>query len=434
MNLKLSNKTFYARHINEIEKFLIFEKSLHIINYASLNKFKIQNSDYLTIDFEIESHEKIDTINKTFDTIVLTDIIEVSEDIYLLLSTLKKILNPGGKLVVTSINTKWITLNKIIEFFKIKDKSRRFSYIHNNKIKNIAIGAGYEYLKHSSRQFFPFKLFSIGTVINGLLETVLFPFNLGIRTYTIFKTQDINKQNVKKSIIIPAKNEEGNLQKLIERIPRNEMYQLIIVCGKSTDKTFEKAIEIKNQESFFEVEVLMQSNNGKANAVWEALEKAKGEYIAILDADISVDPETIPVFFSILESTNADFVNGTRLIYNMDNGAMRIINKIGNRLFQNIISFLLKTNLTDSLCGTKVFRKSLIPKIIWWQKKFNSIDPFGDFDLIFAAAYTGEKIVEYPIHYRARTYGVTQISRFKDGIKLINYLLKSFIIFNTSKK
>jgi len=138
-------------------------------------------------------------------------------------------------------------------------------------------------------------------------------------------------------------------------------------------------------------------------------------------------------FFQIIDNNYADFVNGSRLIYEMEEGAMRITNKFGNRLFQFLISQVTKTHLTDSLCGTKVFKRDLIEKIFWWQKTFNLNDPFGDFDMIFSAAYSGQKIVELPISYKERRYGTTQISRFKDGYKLLVYLLSSFRIFNTSR-
>ena len=138
-------------------------------------------------------------------------------------------------------------------------------------------------------------------------------------------------------------------------------------------------------------------------------------------------------FFEIIDNNYGDFVNGTRLIYQMEKGAMRLINLIGNRLFQNIVSIIAKRQLTDSLCGTKVFKKDLIMKLNWWQKTNKLHDPFGDFDLIFTAAYFSEKIIELPIHYKSRTYGKTQISRFRDGYKLIKYLFKSFFIFSSSK-
>lgn len=209
--------------------------------------------------------------------------------------------------------------------------------------------------------------------------------------------------------------------------------ELILSIGKSKDNTLQLAKQIQKNNNYFKIKVIEQTKNGKANAVWEAIDISQGEIIAILDSDLSVDPEELDNFFEIIEKNHADFVNGTRLIYEMEKGSMRYINKVGNRIFQYLIGKIINEPITDSLCGTKVFKKNLIENIKWWQKNYKLTDPFGDFDLLFVASYSGAKIAEYPIHYRARKYGTTQISRFKDGYKLIKYLVRSFIIINTTK-
>ena len=235
-----------------------------------------------------------------------------------------------------------------------------------------------------------------------------------------------------KSILIPAKNEEGNLHELISRIPDfDSKFETIIICGPSKDNTLEKALQLKNLFLQKNIKVLEQSQNGKANAIWEGLENCNNDLIAILDSDLSVDPETLPFFFEIIENGYADFVNGTRLIYKMEKGAMRSLNKFGNRVFQFLISKLISVKLTDSLCGTKVFKKSNIDFIKKWQNNMIFKDPFCDFDLIFSAAYSSKKIVEFPVHYRTRTYGTTNISRFRDGWKLLFYFFNSYFLFRT---
>ena len=154
--------------------------------------------------------------------------------------------------------------------------------------------------------------------------------------------------------------------------------------------------------------------------------------ITILDLDISVEPETLNEFFEIIENGYTDFVNGTRFIYKMEEGAMRKLNSLGNIFFQAIISVVISRNLTDSLCGTKVFKKEMIEKLFNWKKMLKVSDLFGDFDLIFTAAYFGYKITEYPVHYQSRVYGNTQISRFRDGVRLLFYFLNSIFVFHTS--
>ena len=434
MNFRISNKEFYRRHNLELSKYLISPNSLHIINQKSENKVIGNKSQQFFLNTTIDTKEQLESLNgNKYEQIILTDIIEVQDDIYKLLNYFSELLLDNGKLIISSINTKWSIFLKIFEFLKIKDNNEQFSYIHNKKLKNISNASGFEFLFSYTRQFFPFKLFFIGNLINNFFELVFFFLNLGIKSYIVLRKEGKTNKKLSKSIIVPAKNEEGNLEELINRIPRFTNTEIIFSIGKSFDRTLELANEISQKVDHFDFVIIEQSKNGKANAVWEALDIVKGDLIAILDADISVDPETLEDFFEIIESKAADFVNGTRLIYQMEPGAMRLINKFGNRGFQYLIGFIINQNLTDSLCGTKVFKSSLIKKIKWWQSEFKLKDPFGDFDLLFTASYTGEKILEYPVHYRARTYGKTQISRFRDGFKLIKYLIKSFLAFNSSR-
>lgn len=431
MKIKIPNKTFYLRHSREVLRFINNEDSLHIINIKSKDKIYGDTSEKIYLDFD---NKEIDlNTRKKYDVIVLTDIVEVHTDIFFLLSKLSKILKPTGKLIITSFNSKYKIIIKILELLRLKDANIKYSYIQNKKIRNITSGLGYDYLSSYTKQILPFKLLGLGTFVNGLLEATLAFLNIGIKTYSVFRVQKSDIKKYTKAIIIPAKNEEGNLQNIINRIPKNEKYEIIIPCAESKDNTVSVAKNISEQEKYFTIKTFTQTGKGKANAVWEAMEKIDSEVVAILDADISVDPETIPDFFEIIDKNNADFVNGTRLIYEMERGSMRYLNHLGNRVFQYFVGKIISQPLTDSLCGTKVFKRDLYKKIIWWQDNSNALDPFGDFDLIFTAAFTGQKIIEYPIHYRTRTYGKTQISRFRDGYKLIKYLFKSFKVFKTSK-
>ena len=433
MVLKSMNKEFYRRHNSELERYLFSTSSLHIINKNSKTKIDENYSEKLYFDTSSDIDSQIKNIDKKFDVIVVTDVLEIYDDIYLFLEKLNHLLEDNGKLILSSINTRWGNFIKIAELLGLKSKTDNFSYIHLNKIEKISNGAGFDLVETITRQFFPYKFIYIGNIINKILELLLFYFKLGVKTYIVLRKISIKEKHLSKTIIIPAKNEEGNLEELVSRIPKFENCEIIFSIGKSSDSTLEVAKNIKVKNTDFNIKLIEQSKNGKANAVWEAITLSSGDVLAILDSDISVDPETLTDFFKIIESNSADFVNGTRLVYEMEKGSMRMINKFGNRLFQFLIGKIINEDLTDSLCGTKVFKKDLIKKIFWWQDNFNLKDPFGDFDLIFAASYTGQKILEYPIHYRTRKYGTTQISRFRDGFKLVKYLSKSFIVFNSSR-
>tara|TARA_B100001996_G_scaffold44641_1_gene32249 strand:- start:5084 stop:6391 length:1308 start_codon:yes stop_codon:yes gene_type:complete len=431
----LSSTEFYRRHNTEFEKYIYEnEKTLIISNIDSGMKINERNNlDLIEFDLDQSFDSQIAKFTGKYDLIILSDVFEVSQDIIKFLNLLRVYLNIDGRIIIASINPIWNIPLKILENLKIKKDSKNRSYIHLKKFSTVLSSVGFEVLSSRSRQYFPFKFFYIGSFINSFFEIILYFLNSGIRTYIIIKEINYKSEfrEYTKTIIVPAKNEEGNLVSLVNRIPNlGKNTEVIVSCGKSKDNTLQVAKELKSNH--LTIKVIEQTKNGKANAVWEALNISTGEIIAILDADISVDPEKLTEFFKIISLNRADFVNGTRLIYNMEKGAMKLINNIGNRVFQFIVSIIIGLPLTDSLCGTKVFKRSLYEKIHYWQSSVKIKDPFGDFDLLFSAAYSGHKILELPIHYRTRTYGKTQIRKYRDGFTLIRYLLRSFYKFNSS--
>ena len=434
--MKLKSKTYYLRHENEIIRYINSNKSwIHIINknnyYINLTSY---SNNLIEINNNVNFENDFSEIEKNiYDFIVVTDILELTEDIYKLLKKLNNLLKDNGKLLITTVNPKWNSMMLLLEYFKLKKPSPPRSYLQNKKIDSIAKSSGFEVVLNYGRQIFPFKVFGLGSLINLFLEILFLRFNLGINNYLILNKNSLKDTSYSKTIIIPAKNEELNLIPLFERIPRfDSEYEIIFICGKSKDKTLEVALNIQKDNSDINIKVLDQISKGKGPGVLEALKETDNELIAILDSDISVEPETLIDFFEIIENRNADFVNGTRFVYKMEKGAMRKLNNIGNIFFQFIISIVISNKLTDSLCGTKVFKKELIESLYKWQKLLKIKDPFGDFDLIFSAAYSGNKIVEYPIHYKSRVYGSTQISRFRDGFKLLIYFINSLLVFKTS--
>ncbi len=430
--VKFNSFNFYKRHFNEIQKYIFQEKK--ILNISSYeNKNDLLTNDCKNLFFTSPEFEsKLKNLDNNFDLIVVTDYVEGLEDMNLFFDILHSKLKDRGKVLITSVNNKWYPILDLLEFLKLKKTSKKRLHITKKNFINVLSRSSFKFISFHTRQFFPFSIFGFGDLINSFFEILFNKLNFGIKTYFLFQKNTSKYSHLSKSIIIPAKNEEKNLEPLINRIPKFDDLEIIIVCGDSQDNTIQEAYNIQQNLSNQNIQILIQTGNGKANAVFEAINYTQKEIIAILDADISVDPETLTGFFKILENGDADFVNGTRFVYRMESKAMRFINIFGNKAFQKLISFVISKNLTDSLCGTKVFHKDLKEKINLWQKVNKSKDPFGDFDLLFSAAYSGQSMLEYPIHYRRRIYGKTQISRFRDGGKLILYFLNTLRNFTTS--
>jgi glycosyltransferase involved in cell wall biosynthesis len=227
------------------------------------------------------------------------------------------------------------------------------------------------------------------------------------------------------SVIVPARNEAGNIQNILKRLSElGKNTEVVFVEGHSSDSTFEtieqtiKNLPEKNYRLF------RQPGKGKGDAVRLGFEKAEGDILIILDADLTVPPEDLPRFIDALVSGKGEFVNGVRLVYPMEDSAMRFLNIIGNKFFSMAFSWLLGQPIKDTLCGTKALWKKDYDMIAANRDYFGDFDPFGDFDLLFGAAKLNLKIAEMPIRYRFRTYGTTNISRWRHG-----YMLLKMVVF-----
>jgi glycosyltransferase involved in cell wall biosynthesis len=226
--------------------------------------------------------------------------------------------------------------------------------------------------------------------------------------------------------VIAARNEEGNITSLLERIPLLSYRQeIIFVEGGSTDNTWDaiqRTVGSPNS-SGSSVKAFKQTGKGKGDAVRLGFEKSTGDILIILDADISVPPEELTRFIDLLRTNSCEFANGSRLVYPMEKEAMQFLNLIGNRLFGVVFTFLLGQPVRDTLCGTKALWANDYQRIAAQRSYFGDFDPFGDFDLLFGASRLHLKIRDVPVHYKERIYGSTNISRFRHGLLLLRMTL-----------
>jgi glycosyltransferase involved in cell wall biosynthesis len=225
-------------------------------------------------------------------------------------------------------------------------------------------------------------------------------------------------------VIIPARNEAGNIEAAIRRVPKmGPDDELIFVEGNSTDDTWQRIVEMKTHyNATHNIRIARQTGKGKGDAVRKGFAMASREILMILDADLTTPPEELSRFYAALVSDKGEFINGSRLVYPMERQAMRFLNMVANKFFALMFSFVLGQRFKDTLCGTKVLTRENYLKLAAHRKFFGEFDPFGDFDLIFGAARMALRIVEVPVHYRERVYGETNIQRWKHGIILLRML------------
>ena len=229
------------------------------------------------------------------------------------------------------------------------------------------------------------------------------------------------------TILIPCKNEKGNIEAAIKRIPEFGKHQeVIFVEGHSTDGTQDEIKNVIKKYPEKDIRLMIQDGQGKGDAVRKGFSAAKGDIFMILDADLTVPLEDLPKFYRAITEDQGEFINGCRLIYPMERQAMRFLNFLGNKFFSMMFTWILNQRFKDTLCGTKALSRTAYEKIQANRSYFGDFDPFGDYDLIFGAVKQNLKVVEVPIRYRERIYGTTNISRFRHGWLLLKMTLFSY--------
>jgi SAM-dependent methyltransferase len=371
---------------------------------------------------DAEDPATLAAIEGPFDYIVIADTIAMFEDIDGTLKLVQHLCTPSTRIIISYYSHLWEPILKLGELFKIKSRQRQINYIASADFLNLMDLADFEVISQEQRQLIPLRWFGIGPFINRFIAPLPGIRQLCLRSYIVGRpVRQFADRKFSASILIPCRNEKGNIENAIRRMPRfGTAQEILFVEGNSSDGTFEECERVRDAyKDSWNIRVLKQDGKGKGDAVRKGFAAATGDVLMILDADLTMPPEALPKYHAVIESGKAEFVNGTRLIYPMEHEAMRPLNLIANRCFAYLFSYLVNTRLTDTLCGTKVLLRKDYEVLARERAYFGNFDPFGDFDLIFGAAKQNLKIVETPIHYKARTFGETQISRFRDGWLLL---------------
>jgi glycosyltransferase involved in cell wall biosynthesis len=304
--------------------------------------------------------------------------------------------------------------------------------LDNQDISNLLELAGYEVITQQKRMLVPVDFPYITDVLNKWAAPLPIINSLCLTTWVIARIKPEKRTDYSVSIIVPARNEEGNIRNIVKSIPKFGKWQeVVFVEGHSKDRTWEEIKKLGDKRGRISVRAFKQSGIGKADAVRLGFSKARGELLIILDADLTVDPGDLIKFYEVISSNQGEFANGSRLIYPMEKQAMQTLNKFGNTIFSRLFTWILGQRFKDTLCGTKAILKIYYQKIVKYRNYFGDFDPFGDYDLIFGAVKQNLKVVEIPIRYRERVYGKTNISRFTHGWLLLKMTWFAFGKFKT---
>jgi SAM-dependent methyltransferase len=378
---------------------------------------------------DVEDAEFVRTLPGPFDFIVIVDTLGSLEDCQRMFENLHGLCTRETRVIVGYFSYGWHPLLKLAEWLRLKMPQPPQNVLALDDVRALAALADFEPVKSERRLLSPLRLLGLGRLINRFVAPLPLLNSLCLRHYTACRSLRRRGDDPRTvTIVIPARNERGNIEPAIRRMPRFAgESEIIFVEGHSRDGTWEEIERVIRANPERNIKGLQQPGRGKADAVYAGFDAATGDVLMILDADLTIPPEHLPKFWDAIRSGKGEFVNGTRLVYPLEQDAMRFLNWVANKMFSRVFTWVVGQRFTDTLCGTKVLRRSDYLRLKAGRSYFGEFDPFGDFDLIFGASKLSLKMVEVPVRYASRTYGETQISRFRHGLMLLGMLWFAFL-------
>lgn len=387
---------------------------------------------YAHLEFQVIKPEEF-TINQVFDYILLANTVSYLDNIQKVFNLLHKACHSSTRLCITFHNPAWELILRLATLLKQRMplSSSALNWLNREDIENLLHLTDFEVIEHGKRCLFPKKIPLLSEFLNKFIAPLPVFNQLCLTEYIIARPRpntyesEKNIQELTCSVIIPARNESGNIESCITRMPKlGKHTEIIFIEGHSNDNTWEEIerIQAKYQDQW-DIKICQQTGKGKGNAVREGFAMAKGDILIILDSDLTVRPEDLIYFFEAIASGRCEFANGCRLIYPLSDDVMPGLNRMANRFFAWLLSYLLNTKIKDSLCGSKALKRVHYEKIAQNRAYFGDFDPFGDFDLLFGAAKMGLQIQDIPVRYVQRSYGQSNIQHIKEGLVLFKMCL-----------
>lgn len=376
-------------------------------------------------EFHVQSGEFL-TLDERFDAIIVSDTLNYAADVQQLLTRLHAVSRQDTRLILNFHSNVWRPLVALADGLRLRPPHPQSSWLTPADVRNLLDLADWDVVYAQRRILLPVPLLGLERLLNRWVAPLPLFSSLCLTNFCVARPRSVaaSRKPLTVSVVIPARNEAGNIEAAVRRTPQmGAGTELIFIEGNSTDNTWEEIQRVARENPHLAIKIMQQPGRGKGDAVRTGFAAATGDILMILDADLTMPPEELPKFYEVVASGRAEFANGCRLVYPMEERAMQFLNLCANKAFGIIFSWLLGQPVKDTLCGTKVLSRTHYEKIAANRAYFGDFDPFGDFDLLFGAAKLNLKIADVPIRYRERTYGETNIQRWKHGWLLLRMVL-----------
>lgn len=386
------------------------------------DNISLQEGKVLCPEFQFVDRLSVISIEQPFEYIIVSCVTMELDDVQYFLQSLHPFCDNSTRIIIDNYSILWEPVLWATQKLGLRRPTRLKNWIAQRDLINFLQLASFDIVTRGVFTLLPYYIPVLSTFINKYIAWLPIINWFCLQQWVVARKtpKKLDSKNITVSVIIPCKNEKGNVESAILNCSQmGKQTEFIFVDGHSKDGTFNEMQRVKAKYPEKNISCFKQTNNGKGDAVRLGFAKARGDIVMILDGDITTPPEEMYKFFDALVAGKGECINGSRLVYGMENQAMRFLNMCANYGFGVIFSWLLGQRIKDTLCGTKVLWKKDYERIAKHRAFFGEFDPFGDFDLLFGAARLNLKIIDMPVHYKNRQYGVTQISRFKHGFMLL---------------
>jgi len=414
----------------------------------SLDMLRIARAKYPHLHF-IQGDAESLPLGKSFDYVVLANVVGDLVDVWSAFRELRAVTRSDSRVIVVYYNFLWRPLVVAAEKLGWKMPEFESNWLSPPDLANLLRPSGFEIVRQGYRVLLPLGIPILSRLCNDVLAVLPGLSKLCLVNFLVARPipRRAALPELSCSVVIPTRNEAGNIAETVARIPQLGSHtEILFVDGHSTDGTVERIeAEIERHSGKRDIRLIHQVPRGsdrseagrmlalgKADAVRKGFAAARGDVLVILDGDLTVPPEDLTMFFAVLAEGHGEFANGSRLVYPLEHDSMRTLNRIANKLFGVLFTLTLGQRITDTLCGTKALFRSDWQRITAQHAAFEGVDPFGDFDLLFGAAWLNRKVVEVPVRYQPRSYGEVKIQRLQHGILLARMWWIAFRSFTLS--
>ena len=369
-------------------------------------------------------------LDEQFDYVLIVNAVNELFDVQATLESLRPACTPDTRVVIVFYNFLWQPFAELAESLGIKRRQPQQSWLSFVHLSNLLHLATFEVVRQYRAVLWPFSLPGLAWFANRVLANLPVLDRLclvqAVVARPVLATSPRPAATV--SVVIPCKNERDNVEPAVRRTPTMGAGTELIFCDdRSTDGTAEEVRRMQREFPERDIRLVEGPGISKAENVWCGFGAAKNDILMILDGDLAVPPELLPRFYGALVLGRGEFVNGTRMVYPMRDQAMRLANVFGNKLFSLLFSHILRTEISDTLCGTKALWRKDFERMRPFRGTWGTRDRWGDYELIFGAARLNLKHIDLPVRYMERTYGRTKMTgRLRNATTMLRMCLGAY--------